>query len=224
MILVYVPAGEFTMGNEVSFDERPVHIVNVDAFWIDQTEVTNAMYAKCVQAGLCNVPNIEMIFASTDYYGDPAYDNHPVIYATWNDAKTYCEWAGRRLPNEAEWEKAARGTDGRTYPWGEGINCNKANYNNCAQATTKVGSYPIGVSPYGALDMTGNVYEWVSSLGMPYPYDATNGREDLSASGDRVMRGGSWLTASDWSRSAFRIWFPPDEGNFGVGFRCALSP
>ena len=228
MTMMYVPAGEFTMGND-KYSEEPVHTVNLDAYWIDQTEVTNAMYAKCISAGVCKGPTQKTSYRRDSYYSNSQYDDYPVIYVDWNMAKAYCKWAGRRLPTEAEWEKAARGTDGRTYPWGEGISCDKVNdYDNtnrkyCVGDTTKVGSYESGKSPYGLYDMAGNVEEWVSSLYKPYPYSATDGREDLTANGHRVLRGGSWdvydLYFSD-VRSAFRNDFNPSGTFDDVGFRC----
>jgi eukaryotic-like serine/threonine-protein kinase len=226
MTLVFVPAGEFTMGSEIFDDEKPIHTVYLHAFWIDQTEVTVHMYSICVEAGICAKP--ENISSSTRprYYGNPDFDNYPVIYVSWNMAKTYCEWAGRRLPTEAEWEKAARGTDGRTYPWGEEINCSLANYwgkeNGCVGDTTRVGSYLNGASVYGTFDMAGNVWEWVSSLYRPYPYDPTDGRENLDSSDPRVARGGSWFINTT-VHSAMRSRNKNKSGSEIVGFRCAMS-
>ena len=222
MTLVYVPAGEFSMGNDSGWEEeKPIHTVDLAAFWIDQTEVTNEMYTKCVQEGSCTEPS------NTTHFSDVNYADHPVVYVSWNDANQYCTWADRRLPTEAEWEKAARGTDGRVFPWGDTIDCSFANYwgeeNGCVDDTTLVGNYPAGASPYGALDMTGNVLEWVSTLFELYPYDATDGREDLDASGPRVLRGGSWNVTAEFSRGSRRDWFIPNIRRNYVGFRCAMS-
>jgi len=195
--------------------------MNLNAFWIDQAEVTNEMYARCVQDGSCTPPS------NTTHFDDSAYADHPVVYVSWKDANQYCAWAGRRLPTEAEWEKASSGTDARVYPWGDTIDCTLANYwgreNGCVDDTTPVGNYPEGISPYGALDMSGNVLEWVSSLFKPYPYDAGDGREDLDASGARVLRGGSWNVTNEYIRSSRRDWYLPSIRRNYVGFRCAMS-
>jgi formylglycine-generating enzyme required for sulfatase activity len=158
--MVFVPPGEFTMGNN--------HTVYLDAFWIDKTEVTNAMYAECVQAGKCSPPRSTRSNTRNAYFGSPLYDDHPVIFIAWTDANDYCTWAGRRLLTEAEWEKAARGIDGRPFPWGRAEPwIGLLNYQ--AQDTAEVGLYPDGASPYGALDMAGNVAECVADwLSDPY--------------------------------------------------------
>ncbi|GAB1469689.1 hypothetical protein MASR2M66_05660 [Chloroflexota bacterium] len=225
MVLVYVPAGEFTMGSAAYSDEQPRKQVNLDAFWIDRTEVTNAMYARCVaDHGACAPPSSSGSYTHTDYYGNSEFDNYPVIYVDWHQALAYCAWAGRELPSEAQWEKAARGTDGRTYPWGnESPNANFLNYNRKVGDTTQVGNYPNGASIYGALDMSGNVWEWVSGLVQPYPYDAADGREDLTASGSRTLRGGSWVSFDNFVRSAFRGRNDPSDSYNFLGFRCSLS-
>lgn len=224
MVLVYVPEGEFTMGSDAGgTDEQPVHQVYLDAFWIDQTEVTNFMYAKCAEDGDCDSPVSTRSYTRDSYYGNPEFANYPALYVDWNQANAYCKWAGRELPTEAQWEKAARGTDGRTYPWGEDISCDKANYSSCVGDTTKGGTYPDGASIYGALDMAGNVWEWVSSLYQAYPYDENDGREDLSASGSRVLRGGAWYYFDYDVRSAARNWDEPTNAYNVIGFRCALS-
>ena len=156
MVMSYIPAGELEMGSEDGEDdEKPVHIVYLDAFWMDQTEVTNSMFVQCVKKGYCNPPWGE-------YWDDERYINHPVVFVEWEDANSYCDWSGARLPTEAEWEKAARSVDGRIYPWGDEFDCNKANMNRCVGFSTTVGSYKVDRSPYGLYDMGGNVFEWVA--------------------------------------------------------------
>jgi formylglycine-generating enzyme required for sulfatase activity/CubicO group peptidase (beta-lactamase class C family) len=257
MVQVYVPAGPFTMGDTdaaavaecqryrddclpgFSRDGEPPHTVTLDAFWIDRTEVTNGMYALCVEDGQCQPPSKTTSWTHDPYYGSADFDDYPVIYVSWDDARAYCEWAGRRLPTEAEWEKAARGTDGRQYPWGnDPITGQRANFadtnfpfsNNYPQEddgykdVAPVGSYPDGASPYGVLDMAGNIHEWVSSLYKPYPYQPDDGREDVSARGDRVVRGNACDSDTHYLRAAYRSALTADYRGDYVGFRCASSP
>jgi formylglycine-generating enzyme required for sulfatase activity len=226
MLMLYVPKGSFIMGSvdvvtAYNNDEQPVVNVNLDAFWIDQSEVTNGMYTFCVEAGSCQPPSELSSSTRSSYYDDRAYLNYPVIFVSWEDALAYCKWAGARLPTEAEWEKAARGPDGRTYPWGEGIDNSRANYNNNIGDTLVVGSFQNGNSIYNAYDMSGNVWEWVSSLYKPYPYNPDDGREDLDASGNRVVRGGSWWFTQTGVRSTIRNKFFPKNTYYDLGFRCA---
>jgi eukaryotic-like serine/threonine-protein kinase len=226
-----VPAGEFTMGSDTDSDARnQAHAVYLDAFYIDQYEVTNGHYADCVKAGICEPPYFTKSDFRESYYGNPEFNNYPVIYVDWEMARTYCEWRGTRLPTEAEWEKAARGTDGRTYPWGEGISCEQANYDGdpdlvvyCMGETIAVGSYESGQSPYGLYDMAGNVFEWTSSLNRSYPYNAADGREDLGRGGDRVIRGGSWNEDANDLQVFYRSWLGPEYSESEIGFRCAKS-
>ncbi len=139
MTLVFVSAGEFMMGSETGYeDNKPAHTVYLDSFWIDQTEVTNKMYTLCVQVGTCQPPDSMSSFTRKPYYSNVEFEDYPVLYMNWNQAKTYCEWAGHRLPTEAEWEKAARGIDGRAFPWGAGIDCDKANYFNCMETQARL--------------------------------------------------------------------------------------
>ena len=230
--MVYVPAGSFWMGSDendpdADDDEKPQHKVTLDAFWIDRTEVTNGQYRRCVDDGACRQPSEKGSWTRDSYYDNPDFDDTPVIYVDWEQANAYCAWAGRRLPTEAEWEKAARDTDKRTYPWGEGIDCSRANYwgqdGGCVGDTASMGSYPSGTSPYGALDMAGNVGEWTGSLYKPYPYNAQDGREDPAAGGSRVVRGGSWYHYQWDVRAASRARGGPSVANGSVGFRCARS-
>lgn len=227
MTLLFVPAGEFTMGsNNGSDDQRPAHTVYLDAFWIDKTEVTNAMYAKCVKDGNCQLPDYYQSSTRESYYGDPAFDNYPVIYVSWEDAKAYCEWANRRLPTEAEWEKAARGGNAFIYPWGNDVpNNNLLNYNNAVGDTSEVDQYSDGASPYGALDMAGNVSEWVADWYSDTYYSSSLTSNPLgSSSGQfRVLRGGAWNSNDDGIRSAHRDKYDPADSAYTIGFRCAVS-
>ena len=239
--MVFVPAGDFTMGsNDGDNGEKPQHTVYLDAFWMDKYEVTNAQYKKCVDAGKCSRPSESKSYTRSSYYGNASFDNYPVIYVSWNDAKTYCEWAGKRLPTEAEWEKAARGTDGRLYPWGNTFDGWRVNFcdRNCTldwankeyddgyADTAPVGSYPGGASLYGALDMAGNVWEWVADW-YDEKYYASSPRNNPTgpSSGQyRVVRGGAWSNSGNIVRAANRIRNSPLSANDYVGFRCARSP
>lgn len=229
--MVLVPAGEFQMGNPwydifAYSDEKPSHKVYLDAFYIDTYEVTNAHYKACVDAGACTPLQQSSSFTHLSYYGNSQYDDYPVIYIDWNQAKTYCEWRGARLPTEAQWEKAARGMDGRTYPWGEGINCGRANYDSCVGDTTEVGSYENGKSPYGAYDMAGNVLEWVNDWHSETYYQSSPFSNPLGFdSGEfRVLRGGSWRIVENIVRSANRNRSVLSDSNDSFGFRCSRSP
>jgi formylglycine-generating enzyme required for sulfatase activity len=223
-MLVYVPAGQFLMGSdqadhEADQDEKPQHIPFLDAYWLDRTEVTNAMYTRCIEADACTAP------MHSARYPLPEYAEHPVSGVTWFQAGEYCRWAGRRLPTEAEWEKAARGTDGRLYPWGNTAPDDKLlNFGKQVNNTTPVGSYPAGASPYGALDMAGNVWEWVADGYDPTYYahtPTTNPPGGISAN-QRVVRGGAWGVDARAVRSANRFWAFPGR-NDTDGFRCAVS-
>lgn len=236
MVMVYVPAGEFEMGGSdtnAESDEKPVHPVDLNAYWIDKYEVSNAQYALCVADGDCTVPQYTGYYTRSSYYGNPDYDNYPVIIVSWHQAQAYCQWAGGDLPTEAQWEKAARGTDGRTYPWGnESPSCQLANYNKgnyespsyCVGATSPVTDYEGGASPYGALNMAGNVWEWVRDwYGSNYYSNSTAENPSGPVSGSyRVLRGGSWYYGSRYIRAAYRDnLFQTDTSDL-IGFRCAL--
>ncbi len=226
--MVLVPAGEFIMGDNISVNSPLLHTVYLEDYYIDKYEVTNKAYSACEQAGECKPPH-----DGDSNYANPLYANHPVVFVDWYQAKTYCEWREGKLPTEAEWEKAARGTDGRLHPWNTGgLGCSFANYrlvdsNNffgpaCIGNTIEVGYYEKGRSPYGLYDMAGNVQEWVNSLiDFPYPYDKTDGREDPLAAGPRGVRGGSWNGLK--IRSSDRWGTEPSEFYFDTGFRCAMD-
>jgi formylglycine-generating enzyme required for sulfatase activity len=227
MVMVYVPAGEFSMGSQVgTVDEQPVHTVYLDAFWIDRTEVTNAMYSSCVDAGACLRPMVINSNTHYGYYLFAPYTDYPVIALKWSSADAYCTWAGRRLPTEAEWEKAAVGTDGRTYPWGNNEpNKKLLNFNRFVNDTTSVGSFPLGASPYGVWDMAGNLTEWVADwYDKGYYGSSPSSNPAGPASGDyKVLRGGSWVSNEYLVRSADRHWLAPDTREITVGFRCATT-
>lgn len=212
-----VPAGDFEMGSDRGdTDEAPVHSVYLDAFAIDKYEVTNSLYRACVNAGACYPPH------DTSAYESSQFADHPVLYVDWDMAKTYCEWRGGKLPTEAQWEKAARGTDGRTYPWGEGIDCSKANYLGCSSSTSNVMTYSAGVSPYGVYDMAGNVWEWVSDWYSETYYQSSPEQNPTGPdSGNlRVVRSGAWNVGVEVVRTSLRNAKPPSAFDNDVGFRC----
>jgi eukaryotic-like serine/threonine-protein kinase len=248
MMMIIVPEGAFSMGGTVKqamdkckiffgnlckdsdyLDEQPAHSVSLDAFWIDRTEVTNAMYEKCVNTGSCLVPTLNSSKTRSRYYGNSQYADYPVIYVDWAQASTYCEWAGGRLPTEAEWEKAARGDDERAYPWGDSSpTCTLANFGdpkNCVGDTSPVASNGSAVSPYGVLDMAGNVSEWINDWYSPtyYSQSSQNNPTGPEAGQERVLRGGSWYLNTNFIRSSNRDHNPPSYKNDHIGFRCARS-
>jgi formylglycine-generating enzyme required for sulfatase activity len=247
MLMVYAPTGEYTMGSdedEVDFAlqqclaygtncrrsyfsvEMPPHKVKLDGFWLDQTEVTREQYALCEAAGVCDPPKCQS-----------ANGNHPVVCVTWEQAVAYCQWAGGRLPTEAEWEYSARGPTGRRYPWGDGFDGNLLNYCdvNCELSkrddtfddgyaeTAPIGSYPQGVSWIGALDMAGNVWEMVADWNGDYPSEEQVNPTGPLTGNRRVARGGSWHASPDHVRSALRTHIGVDQQVEHAGFRCAQS-
>jgi len=278
MVMVYVPAGEFEMGNtgiqwiwggslkdgdldlQVFTDEQPGHTVHLDAFWIDQTEVTVAMFRIFAEATGYETT------AEREDWGNPwtegpmeeewpkvpgadwrhprgpessAEDDHPVVQVSWEDAAAYCEWAGGHLPTEAQWEKAARGTDGRMWPWGNayegarGSFCDaqcpierwkQDSFDDGYPFTAPVGSFPSGASPYGALDMAGNVWEWVADWYDEDYYGDSPAQNPLGPESgtDRAMRGGAWYDNESWVRCTVRHQNPPWSRCDDVGFRCAI--
>ena len=241
-VMVYVPAGEFVMGSQpdapgADYDELPPHPVYLDAFWIYQTPVTNAMYADFLNAMGNRIEGHAawMDAASPDallyqdgdgiWHPREGYENHPAVEVTWYGANAYCQWVGLRLPTEAEWEKTARGTDGRVFPWGNEIDCEHAQYGNCHGGLQPVGSKPLGASPYGALDMAGNVWEWVADwYADDYyanaPYENPAGPESGIT---RVLRGGSWDYNWKHQLSADRRHNGPSVAKYDYGFRCVAE-
>ena len=257
--VVLVPAGAFEMGGDADIalaecqklfiggdcqrdwftDEERIHTVTLEDYYIDQYEVTNARYKACVDAGVCDPPGEVSSYTRSSYYGNSQYDDYPVIYVSWDDAKAYCEWRGARLPTEAEWEKAARGgLEGKLYPWGDGFDGSRANfcdrnctynwankdYNDGYADTAPAGSYaPNG---YGLYDMAGNVWEWVADWydGGYYGVSPSNNPTGPSTGEYRVLRGGSWLNYGDLLRVANRSGYDPSSRFNFIGFRCALSP
>ena len=232
--MVLVPAGEFPMGsNNGGDDEQPVHQVSLDAYYLDKYEVTVGQYAKFLEATGFNGPPM---WPTMD---QPSHQKRPIVNVDWSDASNYCEWAGKRLPTEAEWEKAARGTDGRIYPWGnEPPNTLRANYGqekwNNHDVLVPVGQLKDGKSPYGIYDMAGNVWEWVSDW-YDQDYYATSPHQNPKGPEKgkyRVLRGGSWDLAPEHLRSTRRdfniplapTYESPAYRNFNSGFRCAKTP
>jgi formylglycine-generating enzyme required for sulfatase activity len=219
-VLAYVPAGDFKMGNGVG--DSPERTVTLDAFWIQQTKVTNGMYAQCVATGTCTPPSQEL---GAPIYTNPAYNSHPIVGVSWDQANAYCSWIGGSLPTEAQWEKSARGSTGNLYPWGnDGAACDLLNYATCINHTSSVTDYLNGRSPYGLYDMAGNVFEWVSDwYSATYYVDGPTSNPSGPDSGtDRVIRGSSFETDVD-PASAIRHYMPPTITRRDVGFRCVVT-
>ncbi len=245
----FVPAGEFVRGcttdtvlpANCEIESAPYQVLYLDAFYIDKTEVTTAQYAACVAAGACAPPMSNSSTTRPFYYGNPEFANYPVIHVDWDRADAYCRWVGKRLPTEAEWEKAARGTDRRLFPWGnefiscERCNCNTWNINPwgerreapCVGDTSPVGGYKDYASPYGVYDMVGNVREWVNDLYYKYyhlsaPYRNPQGPE-TTVTGEHFVRGGSWKGTYTHAN----VWVKLDEADIYethlIGFRCART-
>jgi formylglycine-generating enzyme required for sulfatase activity len=214
--MVLVPAGEFTMGSNEGEDEKPLRRIYLDAFYIDRHETTNALYRRFVDS---------TGRATLAHWNDPKLDgaSQPVVGVSWHDAATYCRWVGKRLPTEAEWEKAARGTDGRRYPWGEDWNRSLATFLSWQGKTLPVGSHPFGASPYHALDMAGNASEWVADWYEKDYYQRSPSRnpQGPESGTTRVMRGGSFFSVQYSLRTTFRTSYPPGSQFEFAGFRCA---
>jgi formylglycine-generating enzyme required for sulfatase activity len=258
MEMVFIPAGSFTMGStqqtiseaiqncriysdncQTDFfeDQFPPHDVNLDSYWIDQTEVTNAMFAAFLndqgnraQGGTtwldASGSRTRIHQEGDEWVVDSGYESHPVTQVSWYGAQAYCQWAGRRLPTEAEWEQAARGVDGRRYPWGNSQpTCQVTNFDECTSDTSPVGAYPQGASPYGVQDLSGNVWEWVADwYGAEYYANSPpNNPQGPVSSDGRVMRGGSWGTSPAFFEATYRVTNTPEDSDNFSGFRCAVS-
>jgi formylglycine-generating enzyme required for sulfatase activity len=249
--LVCVPAGEFLMGAAeddpfAKDDEKPQHKVYLDAYWIDRAEVTNVNFGKCIAAGVCHPKQYDKTATTfIPYPIHPDYQDYPALLYEFEPAADYCQWAGRQLPTEAQWEKAARGTQALLYPWGNDLlDCTRANYYACNIITnddstaprcgyskycktTQVGDYLTGASPYGALNMAGNVWEWVADWYQP-DYYANSPKNNPSGPTDgdhRVIRGGGAKSLSQELRTTNRASGAPEHFMDGqMGFRCAMNP
>jgi len=217
-----IPAGSFTLGYDKGMDdEKPPHPVDLPEYWMDITEVTNAQFAAFAQATgyqtEAEKSNASRIWRAEYTAGK---DDHPVVRVSWNDAIAYCQWAGKRLPTEAEWEKAARGPEGFVYPWGNTYDPAKANGRDSGLRTTApVGNYPQGVNPYGLYDMAGNVREWTADPGY-LPYPGNNVSSPYYGNSLRVLRGGGWFDAAADLRTTRRNPTSPSAANWDIGFRC----
>jgi len=228
--MISIPAGEFFMGcnpevdDQCQPDEKPGRKVYLDAFRIDRTEVTVAQYARCVKAGQCTPPDTE----TTCNWGKEGRARHPVNCVDWHQAQAYCAWAGKRLPTAAQWEKAARGADGRKYPWGnQDAGCERAvmigKETGCDKRSTwPVCSKPEGNSAYGLCDMAGNVWEWVADWYRPGAYQSADKKNPAGPSFGvfRAVRGGSWFSTPEYLRASNRDRDPPKVRHDVTGFRC----
>ncbi len=244
--MMLVPAGEFLMGSldadsKAGADESPQHLVYLDGFWIDQIEVTNARYVRFLNVlgdhtGACEGRDCaetqvedkhsHILYKDGRYVVERGFEGHPVTQVSWYGAQVYCTWAGARLPTEAEWEKAARGGDARTYPWGnEPPDCSKAQYGDCGGVTVPAGSRPKGAGPYGALDMAGNVWEWVADWYEPTYYSSSPGQNAQGPDSGlrKAYRGGSWGYPPTFLRTTDRARNRPSYAGFNLGFRCAAT-
>ena len=234
--MVLVPAGEFIMGSDRGeADEGPEHVVHLNAFYCDKYEVTNAQFLAFLNAVAANADAENNQLLELDDSGvqirrsgetfelkTAAVARRPVVEVSWHGAGAYCEWMGGRLPTEAEWEKAARGKDGRRYPWGTQIDRPRANYKGLFSTAVEVGSYPRGSSPYGICDMAGNVWEWVADW-YSSGYYAESPERNPTGPGTgafRIIRGGAWGTDGSYLRSSYRMGLSPESTDDSIGFRC----
>ena len=235
--MIQIPPGPFTMGStEGPDDERPAHEVTLAAFSIDRFPVSNSQYAGFLNSVNATAKTAARLYDFDDpdarvhrrgerWAADTGYENHPVVEVPWLGAVEYCRSKAKRLPTEAEWEKAARGADARRYPWGSEVpDARRARFESRYNETAPVDAHPAGASPYGVREMSGNVWEWVASAYRPYPYRADDGREDLKPGPVRATRGGghdspsSEITTTQRGRNLSRN---PASGHHNIGFRCA---
>lgn len=240
-LIVFIPEGPFTMGlDDGEKDESPAHVVHLDGFYLDKHEVTNSQYLAFINSRPPKPGGLQdsLLLAVDDsdlqikWTGEryelksAAVGKRPIVEVTWEGARAYCEWSGGRLPSEAEWEKGARGTDGRSYPWGGGISRERANYKGLFSQPVEVGHYADGVSPYGALDLAGNVWEWVADWYDSSYYSRSPERDPSGpASGTfRTIKGGAWGTEGRFLRSSYRYGIAPHWSDDSIGFRCARDP
>jgi formylglycine-generating enzyme required for sulfatase activity len=219
-VLVYIPAGSFSMGYG---GDVPVHSVNLSGYWIQQTKVTNRMYDQCVKAGVCSSPTQEL---GGPVFTNPEFASHPVVGVNWDQAQAYCTWIQGSLPTEAQWEKAARGANGNTYPWGNiEPTCDLLNYANCYGRTTNTNNYDAGKSPFGVFDMAGNVFEWVADWydANYYPTSPADNPTGPASGQYRGVRGSSFETAEEQVITAIRRFNEPNDSGRDIGFRCAVA-
>ena len=237
---ILIPAGTFMMGCnpennggvDCMPDILPLHEVELSAYTIDQFEVSNVQYARCVSAGKCTEPKSLGDVDRPDYYLNPNYADFPVVAVDWTQADAYCRWVDGRLPTEAQWEKAARGDDLRPYPWGfDPPDCSRANFNSsnsgrCSDGTTKVGSYPDGASPYGVLDLAGNVWEWTNDWYDWTYYQSSPEQDPMGpATGyQKIVKGGAWDYSANVMTISYNSDHQPKEFKSSFGFRCTRAP
>ena len=235
--MLRIPAGPFLMGSDDGpADERPQHRISLPEFSIDRLPVTNAQFARFLESKGVGAVTGDRWYDIDDndarihrrdgkWQADSGFENHPVVEVSWFGAAAYCGWAGKRLPTEAEWEKSARGTDGRKFPWGnEPPDRTRAHFTGGWNDLRPVGGFPKGASPYGVLDLAGNGWEWVSSAYLPYPYNASDGREDLKPPQVRVTRGGGHDSPAEELTTTHRgahVSRNFRSGHHNIGFRCA---
>jgi formylglycine-generating enzyme required for sulfatase activity len=224
--MLLVPGGEFIMGSNERSDEW-THVAQIADFYIDRTEVTNAAYASCVQAGKCTSQRSPASETHPGYANQERFAQFPTIHVSWEQARDFCAWAGKRLPTEAEWERAASWNPSSRekveWPWGNVFEAARLNSLESGNGdTTAVGRFDPELN--GTFDMAGNVWEWTSSLFRPYPYNSSDGREEAQAQGDRVFRGGSWAQTLGKARVFVRQSAAPTYADREIGFRCAANP